>query len=309
MFPGSVLERQALEKSMGDSEVIFHCAYGNTSDPELNRRVNEEGLQNLGEIALSKGIQRLIHFSTVAVYGPQPPDHVTEETPTCLSEDEYGNSKIRTETICRELAVAGLPVVVIRPTVVYGPFSPIWTIGAIKRVLSGGWENTGNIHGLCNPVYIDDLVDGVFLCVDKDGAVGQTFILSGANPVPWNTFFGAYKALASGGKEQFALPSTSESLLLAWMRHLLRRQVQTLRKHMEPQLIELHEYLKMTRPALTGRLLALVSGGIQESEKVKYNQKTVFSIDKASHLLGYTPRRFEEGMKTTADWLRYYEYI
>ena len=37
--------------------------------------------------------------------------------------------------------------------------------------------------------------------------------------------------------------------------------------------------------------------------------KKVFSIEKAVRLLGYAPRTFGEGMRLTAEWLRYYEYI
>jgi nucleoside-diphosphate-sugar epimerase len=308
MWPGSVLDKASLEQGIGDSKIIFHCAYGNTSDPDLNRQINEDGLRNIGDIALARGIERLIHLSTVAVYGPEPPDYVTEDTPTCFSTDEYGNSKIRTEAICHELSAKGLPVVIIRPTIVFGPFSPIWTIGTIKRVLSGGWENTGDIHGLCNPVYIDDLINGLFLCVQNDSAIGQTFILSGNSPLPWNDYFQAYKALTNL-KTDISPASGTSSVWRAYMGHLLRTNIRFLRKFIEPQLIDLYEQLKTTHPAFTRKLYALLSGGIQENEKLKYNQKTVFSIEKAVRLLGYAPRSFEEGMRPTAEWLRYYEYI
>jgi len=307
LFPGNMLDKKSLERGLGDSNVIFHCAYGKTNDPDLNTRINEEGLQSLGEIAIQRGVERLIHLSTVAVYGPDPPERVTEEIPVCLSEDEYGNSKIRTEAICHDLRERGLPVVVIRPTVVFGPFSPIWTIGAIKRVLSGGWENTSDITGLCNPVFIDDLVNGLFLCVEKDAAVGQTFILSGEKPISWNDFFHAYKKIA--GIE--SAPFTTDDSCKTWrpyLSHFLRSNVQFLRKFAEPQLVDLYESLKISHPSLARKLYALLSGGIQENEKGKFNQQTVYSIEKARTHLGYSPRSFADGMKDTAAWLIYYEY-
>ena len=48
LFPGNMLDKNSLERGLGDSNVIFHCAYGNSNDPGLNARINEEGLQNLG---------------------------------------------------------------------------------------------------------------------------------------------------------------------------------------------------------------------------------------------------------------------
>lgn len=309
LSPGNMLDKNSLERGLGDSNVIFHCAYGNSNDPGFNARINEEGLQNLGEIAIQHGVKRLIHMSTVAVYGPKPPELVTEETPLCLSGDEYGNSKIRTEAICHDLAERGLPVVIIRPTVVFGPFSPIWTIGAIKRVLSGGWENMSDITGLCNPVYIDDLVKGLFLCVENDTAVGQTFILSGPEPISWNAYFNAYKDVA--GLEILSFSSGQKGLKnrggLAGT--FFRSNIRILRRFIEPQMIDIFEWLKVIHPALASKLSALLSGGIQENEKMKYNQKTVYLIEKARTRIGYSPRSFADGMEDTAAWLIYYEYV
>jgi nucleoside-diphosphate-sugar epimerase len=309
MSPGNMLDKNSLERGLGDSNVIFHCAYGNSKDPELNARINEEGLQNLGEIAINHGVERLIHLSTVAVYGPEPPEMVTEETPVRLSEDEYGSSKIRTEAICHELRDRGLPVVIIRPTVVFGPFSPLWTIGVIKRVLAGGWENTSDIKGLCNPVYIDDLVNGLFLCVENEAAVGQTFILSGPEAVPWNDFFNAYKDVAGLNRSSTSTARNHLKTGDTFLAHLFRSNVRLLRRVFEPQMIDIYEWLKISRPAFAHKLSALLGGGMQENEKKKYNQKTVYSIEKARTHLGYSPRPFTAGMEDTTAWLIYYEYV
>ena len=308
LYPGNMLDRNSLEQSLGDSDVIFHCAYGNSDDHDLNARINEDGLQNLGEIAIQNGVKRLIHLSSVAVYGPDPPESVTEETPLCLSGDEYGNSKIRTEAVCHELMKRGLPVVVIRPTVVFGPFSPIWTIGAIKRVQSGGWENTSDITGLCNPVHIDDLVNGLFRCIENDAAIGQTFILSGERAISWNEFFNAYKKIAGIASAS----STNDDSRKTWRPYLsrfFRTNVQILRKFAEPQLVELYESLKIKRPLFARKLYAIVNGGIQENEKKRLNQNAIYSIEKARKLIGYVPHSFDEGMKDTSEWLTYYEYV
>jgi nucleoside-diphosphate-sugar epimerase len=309
LCPGNVLDKDSLASGIGDSNIIFHCAYGNTKDPGLNARINEEGLQNLGEIAIRRGVERFIHLSTVAVYGPDPPEGVTEETPVRLSEDEYGNSKIRTEAICHDLGERGLPVVIIRPTIVFGPFSPIWTIGAIKRVLSGGWENTGDVHGLCNPIFIDDLVNGLFLCVENDAAVGQKFILSGPEPISWNDFFNAYKDIAGLNRSSSSTGQKGLKTGGSFVGPFLRGNIRLLRRVIEPQMIDIYEWLKVSRPTLAHKLSALLSGGVQENEKKKYNQKTIYSIEKARTYLGYSPRSFADGMEDTAAWLIYYEYV
>lgn len=307
MAVGDVLNREALDHAMADCDVVYHCAFGNTADPALNDRINEEGLRNLGELALRRNVRRFIHFSTIAVYGSEPPKYVDEETPVAYSGDEYGDSKIRAEAIARELVERGLPLVIIRPTIVYGPFSPIWAIGAVKRVLSGGWEDTQAIHGLCNPVYVDDLVTALFLCTEKDEAVGETFIISGSKPIPWNDFYGSYKGML-GLSSTNATPSHTmdKSRILRTAAHA---SVQFLRRFLEPQLIGAYETLKLRNPELASRLYRLVSGGLQKNEMQRYSLETVYSIEKAKKLLGYHPRSFNEGMDITERWLRHHEYI
>ncbi len=307
MCPGDLLDRSSLEKAMGNSRIVFNCAYGKTADPVMNRRIEEEGLRNLGELALHRGAEKFIHLSTVALYGPEPPDIITEETPVRTSPDEYGNNKIRAEAICRELSERGLPVVIIRPTVVFGPFSPLWTIGTVKRVLSGGWDDTDGITGLCNPVYIDDLVNGIFLCAEKDTAPGQTFILSGPDPISWREYIQAYKDAAGGNVAP--VPGNGGPAWRKGLSRVLGPNLRFLRKFLEPQMIEFYERMKIVNPELARKLYSLFKGGAQDDEKLKFSRRSVYSIEKAKSLLGYAPRSFADGMKETVEWLRYYEYI
>lgn len=74
-------------------------------------------------------------------------------------------------------------------------------------------------------------------------------------------------------------------------------------------MIDICEWLKISHPTLAHKLSALLSGGVQENEKKKYNQKTVYSIEKARTHLGYSPRSFADGMEDTTAWLIYYEYV
>jgi nucleoside-diphosphate-sugar epimerase len=307
MISGDLLDRLSIEKAIADCDVVFHCAYGNTNDAQLNRSINEEGTKNLGEIALNSGVKRFVYLSSVAVYGSNPPKMVTEDTPVQFSNDEYGNSKIRAEKICNDLLKSGLPVVIIQPTIVFGPFSPIWTIGAIKRVLVGGWEKIQSISGMCNAVYVDDLVDSLFLVTKVDKAFGETFIISGRSPITWNDFFGAYIELA--GLPAPRTVSKREKIVKSNVSNLLRTGVNISRKFFNPKLVDFYLLMQEKYPRLTRSLDGLIRGGIKYNEINKFSRKTVYSIDKAKKILGYSPRSFEEGMKVTGDWLKHHGYI
>ena len=60
IISGDLLERDSIEKALEDSDVVYHCAYGNTNDAQLNRAINEEGTKNLGEIALKNGVKKFV---------------------------------------------------------------------------------------------------------------------------------------------------------------------------------------------------------------------------------------------------------
>jgi len=307
MIHGDLLNTSTIEKAVQDCDVIFHCAYGNTNDPVVNSQINEQGTKHLAEIALRNRTKRFLYLSSVAVYGPHPPEKVSEKTPTQLSDDEYGNSKIRTERICRDFLLNGLPMVVIRPTVVFGLFSPIWTIGAIHRVLVGGWEKVEGVDGICNALYIDDLVDSLLLSTRLDKAIGETFIISGSNTLTWDEFFATHSEIS--GMPMPKRISGTRRILKSYLSTILRTGVHAARKFADPSIMDFYHRMKDAYPSLTRTFDTLVRGGIKKNEIEKFSWRTIYSIDKASRILGYSPRTFEEGMRVTAEWLRHHQYI
>ena len=110
---GDIRDYDFVHSAIEGCDTVFHCAYGNTNNSVLNNRINEEGTTNICEIALKKGIKKLIYISSVAVYGRNPPSVVSEETPTVFSDDEYSNSKIRAEKICFDFFDRGLSIIIV----------------------------------------------------------------------------------------------------------------------------------------------------------------------------------------------------
>ena len=307
MIHGDILNTSTIEKAVQDCDIIFHCAYGKTNDPVVNSQINEQGTKHLAEIALKSKTKRFLYLSSVAVYGRHPPERVSEKTPTKLSEDEYGNSKIRTERICRDFFLNGLPVVIIRPTVVFGPFSPIWTIGVIQRVLLGGWEKVEGVDGICNALYIDDLVDSLLLSTRLDKAIGEIFIISGADTLTWDEFFEAHSEIS--GMPMPKRISGTQKILKCYLSAILRTGLNAARKFADPSIMDLYQRMKDSHPDMTRTFDTLMRGGIKKDEIEKFSWRTIYSIDKASRILGYSPRTFAEGMGVTAEWLRHHQYI
>ena len=112
------------------------------------------------------------------VYGFDYPDAVTEDGPRRGEENPYCQTKIESEDCIRSFAEPDrFGVIVIRPGDVYGVGSVPWVDrpAALMRKRIFALPDSGT--GLMNHVYVDNLVDGILLAVEKS-AWGHTFNLT-----------------------------------------------------------------------------------------------------------------------------------
>ena len=188
MIHGGVSDAAVIDRATVGCDVVFHCAHDFSST-----KVNLEGIRNVTEACLKNSVRRLVHVSTMAVYEPLPDADVTEDTPEQPNDWSYAVAKREAERRLLELFESrGLPVVILQPTIIYGPFSKAWTLAPVQSLLEGQLVLSSEGDGLCNAVYVDDVVDALILAAKREGVVGERFLISGPEPVSWNEFFGAY---------------------------------------------------------------------------------------------------------------------
>ena len=185
---GDVLNREQLLEAARGCDVIVHLAAIAGVDtvmgmPTLTMKVNLLGTLNALDAAVEAGAERFIDFSTSEVFG----SHVymgEEHDATTLgvvgeSRWTYAVSKLAAEHLTHAYhREHGLRAVTIRPFNVYGPQQV--GIGAIHTfVVEALRGNDLEIHGEGTQIrawcYVDDMVDGVMLCLEKDEAVGHVF--------------------------------------------------------------------------------------------------------------------------------------
>jgi nucleoside-diphosphate-sugar epimerase len=246
-------------------------------------------------------VERLVYLSSVAVHGPNPPDPVTEGSPYDPCGRDYSDSKIHTEQLLFDYQREyGVPVVILRPTFIWGPRSSLFTMRQLQAMKAGRFALVDQGRGRSSAVYVDNLVDAMLLAARRPEAVGHAFLITdGQDEVTWADFFGHYAAWLGITR----LPSVSSTSLLsravaaqiepcqAWLNRLIGSPAPFARRVLRRALRECLE--------LCGRF------GYQSAwDMAKYARRGRVDISKARALLGYQPRyTLETGMAETRRWV------
>lgn len=263
---GDINDAALLARCFAGADAVFHTAaiVEEDGDRALYERVNVEGTRSVCAAAAAQGVRRLVHLSSVMVYGFHYPDGVDESGPCRDDGNIYNETKLRSERVALDAHVPGvLEVVVIRPGDVYGAGSQPWVRRPIELIRRGLFLLPDGGRGLINHVHVDNLLDGVFLALQTT-ATGEAYTISDGVATPCHTFY-AWHARIAGRPRLMSLP--------AW---LLRPLVGAM--------AGLYRLLGRKPPASAAGLEFLLRRGR-------------YSIAKAQRVLGYQPRiGLQEGM-------------
>jgi nucleoside-diphosphate-sugar epimerase len=328
---GSLLDRESLRTALGDAKVVIHCGLGTASGIVT-------GTENLLRASADSGVQRFIHMSTAAVYGLTPPPGTeTEDAPTPATGDGYCDNKARAEKSVLKFFKQGLPSVILRPSIVYGPYSA-WSTRLVDdlRNRRGAFIDGG--RGACNTTYVDNLIDALFLALENDAALGQTFFITDGERITWGDFIRAHVAMMNPPPE---VREISGELIAAYYKQrpgmLMGSLKASGRALRSKELRQILMQVPATERVLTRLWAWLASLPEDQRERVRAHlgvrRKPVqkkgaetfmpdettlatqtgtvfFRIDRARKILGYEPRvPFAQGIVCVEQWLRYANYL
>lgn len=181
---GDLLDRQAVEQAVRGMDVVFHCAavLPGGDNEEHAWKVNVTGTQYLVESCLQHGVGRLVYVSSDSVYGDDHSDGAKEDAPLnpqYFTEGNYPLSKLEGERLAlNAFREHGLPVVALRPCLIYGPgHGPStetlrqWARGPVKLLLGGG-------RSRLSIIFVEDLAAALILAANRTEAVGKTYNIS-----------------------------------------------------------------------------------------------------------------------------------
>jgi nucleoside-diphosphate-sugar epimerase len=172
---------------LGKADVLVHLAarvhvMRDTAVDALAafRAVNVQGTLNLARQASASGVKRFVFISSVKVNGEathKGRPFTAEDL--AAPQDAYGISKMEAEQGLRQIAAeTGLEVVIIRPTLVYGPGVKA-NFAALMRAVQRGYPlPLGAVHNQRSLVALDNLVDFIITCITHPQAANQTFLVS-----------------------------------------------------------------------------------------------------------------------------------
>jgi len=320
MVHGDVTDRSAVSKAISGCDIVFNCTYGK-GDKKDQKVVNVDSVRMLMEEAKKHAVNRVVHVSTVSVYGNVRSGVLEESTRSrTRRSDVYALTKLKGEKTVLELGRRlGVPSCVIQPTIVYGPDAPSWTVGPLNKLKTGQIILIEGGKGLCNAVYVDDVVSSMMLAATKEEALGQTFLISGEAPVTWPQFYAAY--------EQMLGFTSTINIPLDRLRRLVRKE-KLRRLFGSPFFRKLHyfgqpfiprNFNKQLKTFVSGHSASTASLPDQDvkpiqmvtTRDVKFlNSSAKVSIDKAKSMLGYRPNYdIKKGMSVTSKWAHWADML
>ena len=272
---GDVRDRTAIDRAMKGVDLVFHIAAAfreaKLSD-EVYRCINVEGTRNVLEAGMKYGVRRIIHCSTIGVHGDVDFAPASEDSPF-KPGDIYQTTKLEGELLAmRYFREKNAPVVAVRPCGIYGPgdmrFLKLFRAIARKKFVMIGDGKT-----LWHPVYIEDLVTGFELAAEKEGILGEVFIIGGEKYLSLNELVSKIAGVLGVSPPRWHIPVTPVRIAGAVCEYLFR-----------PFGFE---------PPIHRRRVDF------------FCKSRAFDISKAKKVLGYFPEYdIDKGLRLTAEWYR-----
>ncbi len=183
---GDLSDRASLAEAMKGCPVVINvgAAYSFwTSDRESYRSANVEGVRNVMECCLETGASKVVHVSTVAVYGRPSPGAMTEDTaPGPVRFSDYAETKYAGELVAWDLHRSKeLPLVMVYPGGVLGPGDPKASGQYIRDLVNRRLPATVFDDSPFPWVHVRDVAEGIVKAVEKEGNIGQKYFLVAEN--------------------------------------------------------------------------------------------------------------------------------
>ena len=267
--------------------------------------------------AQAAGVKRMVFMSSASVHGQAPAAGTTESSPLHTNHVfAYNNAKVRAERALVGLRSSGsVELAILRPGIVYGPRSR-WVSEIADQLLTDSAYLINDGKGICNSIYVDNLIEAIHLALTVPAADRNAFIVGDHERVTWLDF---YQHLAVGVARDL---SRVPSLEPPQFKHGFAEKINGVRAGKPVQALlplvpsSLKEAVKGAIKAVTASpspspwaLPGKLAPQVTEEFAALHQCSVQLPWKKAESILGYQPTvSFAEGMMRSVGWLAFSGY-
>jgi dihydroflavonol-4-reductase len=183
---GDIRDHESMKAALQGCNVLYQTAglYVSHAPQKLFFDINVEGTKTALTAALQKGVEKVVHTSSIVAIGHPGQNGKLADEQTEFTWEKTGSpyifSKYQGEQAAREFIIKGLPLVIVNPAGVIGvhDIKPTPSGQNILSFLNG--KLPGYFGGGINMVDAEDVAQGHILAAQK-GKIGERYILGGTN--------------------------------------------------------------------------------------------------------------------------------
>jgi nucleoside-diphosphate-sugar epimerase len=183
IMDGDVCKAADAAEAMKGVKTLYHLAAAQHEanvDDDYFRRINVEGTRSILDAAVQAKVKRVVHGSTIGVYGMADEGPVHDRTPL-FPDNIYGQTKLEGEHLARSYRDR-LKLAIVRISETFGP-GDYRLLKLFKGIKSKKFFMVGKGANLHHPVYIDDLIQGLRAAATEENAIGETVVVAGPRAV------------------------------------------------------------------------------------------------------------------------------
>lgn len=219
---GDVRDVQTVRFALEGVDIVVHAAAAlPLYDPADIFSTEVEGTRIVLEESLRRGVERVIHISSTAVYGI-PDHHPLLETDPLRGVGPYGKAKVLAEQVCEEYRRRGMCIPILRPKSFVGPER----LGVFALLYE--WARDGKNFPILgrgdNPYQlldVEDLCQAIWLCATLPcERVNDTFNIGAKEFGTLRSDFQAVLDYAGHGRRIISLPEKPAIVVLRALERL-----------------------------------------------------------------------------------------
>ncbi|MBV8380372.1 MAG: NAD-dependent epimerase/dehydratase family protein [Paucibacter sp.] len=202
-----LLDRPALTAALTGCTHVVNCTRGGDG-------VMLQGFKNLLEASAAAKVQRVVHLSSVMVYGDPPHlASVHEDAPALPAKHSYGWVKLKQDEMLAKAAAAGLSAISLCPPNIGGPYS--YYYNALVGLLQSGSLALldEDPSPPCVLVDVGNLCHAIELALDAGPTDGRRLFITDSETATWKALVAGLAPLA--GIDPATVPRVSRQQILA----------------------------------------------------------------------------------------------